>query len=539
MAPGDQTPGSCFEWSLRRCLLGVVGPRRHAGAGGGARQCRKRADSTVNAKVRKLIWADAQRSDQRLELSTLLLNYDPTRCFSRSYKVVRQLGTGAFGTVYTVRSTVTGEERAVKIIAKTKVKQDMRLVVTEIEALMRLDHPNVVRFYEFFEDRGVIRVVMELCTCGDFVSLQSRRNVDEIRLLFRDVMMGVAYCHERGIAHRDLKFENCLLCEGGQRRIAKVIDFGLSAIRRDEDQDDAWLEETCGTKFFLAPEVVSKTSRYGVQCDLWSLGVMLYILLTDEHPFAQDAAKLSSNKLFRKIQGAPLRQEPLEKAGVEQAACQLICKLLTRDPAQRLDAKAALNEEWLRPVGSGEFHFSSSSRRSNSKRLLQRLTTFAATTRFDKVVLMLVAHLTKIKEVEDMRAAFLALDTHGAGSLSREELKAGLALCDIILSDEELEATFVALDTNDDQKVNYIEWLSATMEPSVIASDSAVKELFNFFDADGSGGVSRGELRRVVGDEEAERVFHGCDKAEDGLLDWHEFRRLVKQVAEMRRLACA
>lgn len=453
---------------------------------------------------------------------------------------MRQLGGGAFGTVFIARSTITGEERAIKVIAKSKVKQDMRLVVTEIEALMRLDHPNIVKFYEFFEDRGVIRVVTELCTCGDFLSLQgSGQDIEEMRLLFRDVMTGVAYLHDSGIAHRDLKFENCLLCDGALRRIAKVIDFGLSAIRREEDQHDAWLQDTCGTTCFLAPEVLDKSARYGVQCDLWSLGVMLYILLTDEHPFAQDVDRMNCSKLLRKIQTAPLRLEPMDKATVDQAARGLIEKLLVREPSKRLDAKGALNEEWLRPPGCDEFHLGCVSRRTSSKTLLKRLTTFSATTRFDKVVLMLVAHLAKLQEVEETRAAFLAMDTQRCGSLTKEELRDGLLACAGCtgVQEEDLEATFSALDTNQDQRVNYIEWLSATVEPSSIASDSAVKELFNFFDADGNGTVSRAEFRRVVGEEEVARIYQDCDKADGDLLDLDEFRRLVVQVAELRREA--
>merc|ERR1719512_235359 len=157
---------------------------------------------------------------------------------------------------------------------------------------------------------------MELCDGGDFHSLfKSKTPHLELQFLFRDVFLAVSYCHAGGICHRDMKLENCLMCKGPKRRIAKVIDFGLAAIHRS-GQDKRWMEELLGTKYFVAPEVIDEWTRYGFECDLWSVGVMLYIVLTNEHPFAAKASKLSQHRLFKAIQVAPLRKKPLKERKV-------------------------------------------------------------------------------------------------------------------------------------------------------------------------------------------------------------------------------
>ncbi|CAK0854649.1 unnamed protein product [Prorocentrum cordatum] len=241
--------------------------------------------------------------------------------------------------------------------------------------MVRLDHPNVSKFYQFYEDASHIYLICELLTEGDFSALNNKCEQSVLQVLFQDVFRGVAYCHSEGIAHRDLKFENCLRTKGSDRMIGKVIDFGLSAIKPDSVAGELYMKESLGTKFFVAPEVIERRS-YGVKCDCWSLGIMIYIVLTGEFPFQENnenAPSMPTDKLFQRILHSKFRLRPLDKAHAPVSAVQLIKGLLNKNPTDsgRLDATTALEMpgSWL----SAE---SSSTQASDLKRGFSQKMTF-------------------------------------------------------------------------------------------------------------------------------------------------------------------
>mmetsp|Transcript_181 Transcript_181/g.736 ORF Transcript_181/g.736 Transcript_181/m.736 type:complete len:624 (+) Transcript_181:3-1874(+) len=517
---------------LTACLQGLLG-RKPPRTPQLSRRARGRKATPINDAVRESFKRRTSHSSEALHLGALRLNYDPARSIGKTYKKVARLGGGAFGTVFHVQSTSTGQDRAMKVLPKTQVSADSKFVQTEIELMLHLDHPNVVKFYESFEEAKYICIVTELCNRGDFNKLRHGKcSEEDMRVLYRDVMMGVAYCHNLGIAHRDLKFDNCLLSEGVHRRVGKVIDFGLSAIRQEGNHDE-WLNEPCGTCIFVAPEVINN-ALYGVKVDMWALGVMLYNFLTDRFPFARDGEKVKTKRLLRDICHAELTFEHLEACAAEPCAKELVRQLLVRDPAERLDAAAALKHEWL--SSSPGVCFRGFFKKAGPECLLQRLTSFADLSRFEKVALMVAAQQATHAEVEDMRAAFLALDSSAQGTLSREDLRKGFASCGHQLSEDELEAVFRSLDVDQNERVSWVEWLSATLSSDTIASEYSAKEVFNFFDADGSQSISEAELQRVVGEEEANIILHdpGSPSNKKADLCWDEFHCLFQRVAHRR-----
>lgn len=519
--------------ALRACVVELCGRRGLLQPG----RLRRQHTPVATAVRRAMLHSSPPQG--HLELAALRLHLDPARTFERSYRLLQKVGAGSFGAVWRVRSAAGGEDRAVKLIPKKQLKSDLQFVVTEIEAMLMLDHPNIVRFFEFFEGRRWVCIVVEFCGGGDFNELlRGSHQPAEVQALYRDVVLGVAYCHGLGVAHRDLKFENCLLCRGVRRQVAKVIDFGLSAIRPYSQRDDNWLSDQIGTRSFVAPEVLDDSPRYGLKCDLWSLGVMLYVLLTKAHPLATRASELASRNLRRSVSTAPLRFELL--AGVDPAARELVEKLLVRDPAARISAAEALQEEWLWPPSCPESSFAAIVRRVEGRDVLHRLTTFVDLPQFAKVSLVMLAHHATMEQVEDMRAAFLSLDTRGDGTLSKEELASALASCGHRLREDMLDAAFRALDVGRSGRVSYVGWLGATLEPSVVAAEPAAAQLFGCFDADGDGQVTSQELASLLGEEEALRVClslaaHGRPAAGRRPLVLEDFRVLTAAVAERLR----
>jgi len=497
---------------------------------------------------------------RQLDIASLLFCSDPGRAVGKNYRIDQQLGCGGFGAVYRAWHRLTGEARAIKTVAKrAMLADDMKYVYLELEAMARLDHPNIVKFHEFFEDEKMLYLVTEMCVGGDFSDLN--HGIDdplEIRLLFRDLLMAVAYCHDLGIAHRDLKFENCLLDKLPERRyVCKVIDFGLSAIRRLEDQDDRWLNDQLGTKFFVAPEVIDHSVRYGVSCDLWSIGVMAYIVVTDEHPFSDDATEISLERLFKQVMERPVRTKPLAQVGATKAARDFIAKLLRKDPSARLTAQQALEHEWIAGVTAecGEWRCKhtwkartlervrSCDLRSTSainSEMAARLRNFGRCSRFERAVLTLAAHHASTDEVEDLRVAFMELDTSQDGTLSKDEVREAFRKCGSVISQSDLDAVFAALDANQTGKIHYTEWLAATLKPTWFASDLAVEQLFNFFDIKGNGLLSKEELLSVFEDPAyVEDVFQRGDANGNGMIDKEEFKALIDSIAHQCATATA
>lgn len=479
------------------------------------------------------------RRKNTIDLTEMLLHRDSSRNFENHYEIIRgakELGKGAFGEVFKVKNKSTDEIRAMKTICKSRLQHDLEAVSTELEAMMRLSHPNIINFFEFFEEKSAIYVIVELIDGGDFHKLVvPKAKIDEIQTLFRDVFLGVAYCHSMRVAHRDLKMDNCLICEGETRRIAKVIDFGLSAIQRREPvgdiEEDRWLNETLGTKFFVAPEVIASNELYGMKCDSWSLGVMLYIILTNDHPFAAAAFRLSTRAVFRAIIAAPLRLQPLKAMKVPEAAQGLIQGLLHRDVDLRLSAQEALDQQFLRTSGGGK----QNDRPVLTRSLSKRIQSWNKVTTAQKVLLMLEAHQAHVRRMDQMRLAFQDLDANGNGYLSFSELREGLVKSGYADETTDFEATFEALDADANGVVNYLEWITATMEPSLIDSRSSMREVFDWLDEDGDGAVSREELQRTLaGVDGAVSELMEEDTNHDGILDWDEFQSMMHKLAELR-----
>ncbi|CAK0885331.1 unnamed protein product, partial [Prorocentrum cordatum] len=404
---GPGRAGSALGRGMAACppclaCLGGLRVRRRRRAETSASDTREDSapDITVFQTVQRRV--SSRRRAPGIDLGILRLNYDPSRPVNKQYRTLEKLGEGAYGSVYKVKNEVGDQIRAMKVLnKKTDVKEDMGFVVAEIEAMVRLDHPNIARCIQFFEDDRSIYLIAELCNGGDF-SKVGRFGRQEVRLLFQDVFRGVAYCHGQDIAHRDLKFENCMLCTGQGRRVAKVIDFGHSSIKTD-GSSDLYMNEALGTKYFVAPEVIDnqvQVKMYGVKCDIWSLGVMMYIILTKEHPFAEHATKLPSRELFRKIRGGSLRLRPLDQAHVEVPAVELLKGqpgLLTRSVPLRIDAASALKKEWLNVDPDPSRSLVS---QTSEAEMLSRLVTYRNMSRFEKTVLMMAAHQADIQVVE-------------------------------------------------------------------------------------------------------------------------------------------
>ncbi|KAE8676098.1 CBL-interacting protein kinase 5 [Hibiscus syriacus] len=256
------------------------------------------------------------------------------------YELGRMLGHGTFAKVYHSRHLPTGKSVAMKVVGKEKVIRVgmMEQIQREISVMKMVKHPNIVDLHEVMASKSKIYFAMELLRGGELFSkiVKGRLKEETARVYFQQLISAVDFCHSRGVYHRDLKPENLLLDEGGN---LKVTDFGLSAFSEHLKQDGL-LYTTCGTPAYVAPEVISKKGYDGSKADIWSCGVILYVLLAGFLPFQDDNLVAMYRKIYRGDFKCPPWFSP--------EARRLITKLLDPNPSSRITISKIMDSSWFK-----------------------------------------------------------------------------------------------------------------------------------------------------------------------------------------------
>lgn len=259
------------------------------------------------------------------------------------YVLGEQLGWGQFGIIRACSDKLSGEVLACKSIAKDRLAtlNDVRSVKLEIEIMSRLSgHPNVVNLKAVYEEEDHVHLLMELCAGGELfhrLEKHGRFSEQNARVIFRHLMQVVQYCHENGIVHRDLKPENILLATNSLSSPIKLADFGLATYIKPGHS----LHGTVGSPFYIAPEVLA--GGYNQAADVWSAGVILYILISGMPPFWGK----SKSRIFDAVRAAELRFPPKFWDQISTSAKDLITGMLCKDPFKRLNTAQVLAHSWV------------------------------------------------------------------------------------------------------------------------------------------------------------------------------------------------
>jgi len=268
--------------------------------------------------------------------------------FKKKYKVLKnELGSGAFSVVRLGINRETQEQVAVKVIDKKNVSENFKKnLAREIQILMRVDHPNIVCLKDMYDAGDKFLFVMELVTGGelfDRIVQKGSYSEDDARILVKRIVRGVNYLHKNGIAHRDLKPENLLLKTKENDFDVKIADFGLSSFLDSQKM----MQTACGTPAYVAPEVL-QSGGYDKEVDMWSIGVITYILLCGFPPFHAENVRALLQVVIRAEYDFPSPYwDPISPLAKE-----FIGRLLTKDPAARMTAKQTLKHPWLKSTGS-------------------------------------------------------------------------------------------------------------------------------------------------------------------------------------------
>lgn len=256
------------------------------------------------------------------------------------YEVGKFLGQGTFAKVYHARNLKTGDSVAIKVIDKERIlKVGMtEQIKREISVMRLLRHPNIVELHEVMATKSKIYFVMEHVKGGELFNKVSTGKLreDVARKYFQQLVRAIDYCHSRGVCHRDLKPENLLLDEQGN---LKVSDFGLSALA-DSRRQDGLLHTTCGTPAYVAPEVISRRGYDGFKADVWSCGVILFVLLAGYLPFRDS----NLMELYKKIGKAEVKFPNWLAPGAKR----LLKRIFDPNPNTRVSTEKIMKSSWFR-----------------------------------------------------------------------------------------------------------------------------------------------------------------------------------------------
>lgn len=465
-----------------------------------------------------------EQFDIKKVLSELVIKKD-TFVFNKEskleedYDIGGELGKGSYGVVYSAIHKITGEERAIKQIPKSKIKKEkFKRFINEVNALKQLDHPNIIKLFEVYEEDKYVYLVQEMWWGGelyDQIVNQQYFSEQTAASYFKQIVQSILYCNKNKISHRDLKPENFMFKNNEKDCKLKLIDFGLSRSYYKFENSLGLLgkivrmQTYAGTAFFIAPEVI--THNYTESCDIWSAGVMLYIMLCGYPPFYGENDK----QILQSVLEGDFDFEDDVWDAVSEEAKDLVAKWLTKE-SDRISPKEALAHPWLKV---------SESHASVPKKHIDRLKNFQKTKKLKKAALTYLASRTSDKDIAEEMKIFETLDKNKDGYITLKELKDGMAE---FANVDEVAEILKGVDIDSNGAINYNEFIAATMDQQQHLEK--IKDAFSVFDVNKDGVIDSKELQEVLESENSEvmkLIISECDVNGDGKINFDEFSKLM------------
>lgn len=435
------------------------------------------------------------------------------------------LGSGGFGSVWLSTHKRTGDVRAVKILPKsTFTEQEIktRSVFDEVQILRSIDHPCIVKVFEYFEDESSYYIVMEHINgkdLFDLISDKGRLNEQEAEKVFRKILLGVSYLHLKNVIHRDLKPENVLVVQMDVNKFeVKIIDFNISMFKQNENS-----VAPAGTIDYMAPEVFD--GKADEKVDMWSCGVILYLMVTGYLPFGAE----SEEDVKKAIKTGKFSYPPHLESEISSECKDLISVLLSKNPSNRLSASQALNHPFLYQLCEESCDYSiltetlnSIKEPTNRSKLREVITT------------IMISQMSKNKEIKRAEKYFSAIDTNKDGIITVEELVNMLSVKMPINEAQEQAANIMKiLDVDGSGAIDFSEFLRICLEEEDLLTGENLKKTFDYLDKNGTNQIEKEDLKEWLNTSEAVsdsiilELMQEADKNGDGHIDFKEFEELL------------
>jgi len=425
------------------------------------------------------------------------------------------LGSGYNGVVRlaTAAGGRQNQKFAIKAFKLSNVAADKKAQLeAEVEIFLAMDHPHITRLFDVYESEDHLHLVMECMEGGELfdrvTELKKFSELDAADATWQ-MLLALNYIHSHGIVHRDLKLENFLYDVKGSNHL-KLIDFGFSKVW----DPNVKMRMSCGTLSYVAPEVLSK--NYGSQCDLWSLGVIGFILLSGYMPFSG-----SETVQTKHITEGRYTMKPDRWNKVSKEAIHFTQSLLQVNPEKRLNAQAALDHPWIT-----NRHKRGGASQEVDQPVVDALRQFGQASKFRRCAVQMMAWSLSNEERALVRQHFVSLDQNKQGTITLSELKKVLVE-KFHISDEETLQIFKALDSNNNEEIHYSDFLAAMVSTQIVMHDDLLRAAFKKFDTDRSGYITVDNLKQILGEtfegESIEELLSEVDQLKDNRISYAEF----------------
>eukprot|EP00826_Nyctotherus_ovalis_P024937 TRINITY_DN1924_c0_g1_i4.p1 TRINITY_DN1924_c0_g1~~TRINITY_DN1924_c0_g1_i4.p1 ORF type:complete len:485 (+),score=154.82 TRINITY_DN1924_c0_g1_i4:192-1646(+) len=388
------------------------------------------------------------------------------------YTFEKRLGVGKFGVVNQVCLNKDRDKKyAVKSIKIESIMSELRMIENELDIIRQVDHPNIIKYYETYNDGEYLHLVTELCTGGELferIALKGKFTESEAAKIMEKILTAISFLHNLGICHRDIKPENFMFSSSEPDAEIKIIDFGLSAKFKSEK----CMQDIVGTPFYVAPEVLEGV--YTNACDIWSLGVVLYAMLNGKPPFTG-----TSSEVLSKVAKAAVVFPERNWRGVSNEAKDIISKMLERNPEKRLTAKQCLDHSWFTKNGDNTSH-------QIDMKILKRLKNYKKQPRFKQEILGIVRKFLHPLVVKYYTDNFRAIDQNEDGYITVSDLIQTAKEKDLVITEKEAANLLELLDFDKNGYCSISDFFAAAVDKRFFSEEIA-RLAFDHFDVQKDG----------------------------------------------------
>ena len=376
------------------------------------------------------------------------------------YTFEKRLGIGKFGVVNQVYLNKEHSKKfAVKSIKIESILSELNLIENELEILRLVDHPNIIRYYETYNDNEYLHIVTELCTGGElFGRIVKKGKFEETEAagIMEKILSAINFLHNLGICHRDIKPENFMFSSSDPDSEIKIIDFGLSK----KFISDNCMNDIVGTPFYVAPEVLQGV--YTNACDIWSVGVVLYAMLSGKPPFTG-----TSSEVLNKVSKAAVFFPERSWRNISVEAKDFILKMLERNPEKRFTAKQCLEHSWFKKnLGTTSLELDA--------KLLTRLKNYKKQPQFKQEVLRIVTKFLHPLVLKHCTNNFRAIDQNEDGYITAPDLVNSAREKNIEITEKEAVQVIQILDFDKNGRCSISDFVAATVDKRFFSDRSVV-----------------------------------------------------------------